>query len=664
MTHTLIQEDYNINTPPNAYDYYYDQYSRNDESRFLVEKRAWKTLKQNNSSDKYLTDKELEYVALINGFLKNSRYGVEYFTIDYLCEELEVTDRQLRTIRTNTSHIFKTKWRKATRSYKGRLENVYAIRPTEHTVFLLGETNYYKSEYNSFVNNSVKSVKLGSQFPTSYNIDENKNIIRSRANFSNVKNSNSQNLGTELGETKYLVAKGSCVNSQDNQQATEYVETPNEPQVVETTSPKAATVRLIRTKAPRPSNKRKTRTNAEQKQLRAANVPATKPAPKIVRNGFLGGGKRLSEIQPYLTDELCETLRSKSGKLFTNKAIREITKAIAASEKGSQAFFYHINGVVSYMIPALIREKRDPNKIGSESYYTKAGMTAEDKLLHEREKYLNETENSGIHARCDYTQYRARIAGQFPTNLAYTLLTNMVEVKREENVLKITMHKLVPLSEKYVQLLLKHAKGIGGYAGVNELEFVGIASNSNPSLLVGYPQETIQYAGQSDPNTESGQSLDPKILDKLMPPFFYTSALRQEGVDDVVQFLLSQATPSHEWPLDPGQSTSLTAEERIEEIVREKIYRCLHKEVPYNVQQENKLLKVATDRQGRQGVVIHQEILVKTKSHKELVNGSGGRTLERIRESAVQDLQKLFQCPVNLILHVKHVKSRSRDWSI
>lgn len=177
-------------------------------------------------------------------------------------------------------------------------------------------------------------------------------------------------------------------------------------------------------------------------------------------------------------------------------------------------------------------------------------------------------------------------------------------------------------------------------------------------------QETIQYAGQSDPNTESGQSLDPKILDKLMPPFFYTSALRQEGVDDVVQFLLSQATPSHEWPLDPGQSTSLTAEERIEEIVREKIYRCLHKEVPYNVQQENKLLKVATDRQGRQGVVIHQEILVKTKSHKELVNGSGGRTLERIRESAVQDLQKLFQCPVNLILHVKHVKSRSRDWSI
>lgn len=320
--------------------------------------------------------------------------------------------------------------------------------------------------------------KISSPINNNKNIS-NRNIIRSRANFSNVKNSNSQNLGTEPEKAKNLVAKGSCINSQANQQAPESFKTPQELQVVETTSPKAATVTPIRTKAQRPSNKRRTRSNAEQKQIRAANVPATKTAPKVVSNGFLAGGKRLSEIQPYLTDELCEKLRSKSGKLFTNKAIREITKAIAASDKGSQAFFYHINGVVSYLIPALIREKRDPNKIGSESYYTTAGMTAEDKLLHEREKYLNETENSGIHARCDYTQYRARIAGQFPVNLAYALLTNMVEVKKQEHVLKVTMHKLVPLSKNYVQLLLKHAKGIGGYAGVSGLEFVGIASNSN-----------------------------------------------------------------------------------------------------------------------------------------------------------------------------------------
>lgn len=460
---------------PNASEYYYDKYSRDDESKFIITKRSWKSIKQNNSSGKYLTDKELEYVSLINGFLKNAFYGVEYFTLEFLCSELGITERHLRRIRKNTSHIFKTKWRKITPSHKGLLKKVYAVRPTEHTVFLLGETNYYKSKYNSFVNNSVKSVKLGHQCPTSIYKDEKNINIRSRANFLNAKNSKPETLNTELEENQTLVAKGKSGGSLANIPTTETTETAQEAQVVEIQSPKAATVTPIQTKPSRPRNKRKTKTQAEQKQRKASTVPAT----NIVKNGFLGGSKRISEIQPYLTDELCETLRSKSGKLFTNKAIREITKAIAASKKGSKAVFQHVNGIVAYLTPALIKEKRDPNKIGGEGYYTLAGMTEEDKQLHKQENYLNQVENSGIHARCDYTQFRARIAGQFPINLAYTLLTSMTGVKRQENVLKLTMHKQVPLSQHYKQLLLKHATGVGGYAGVSELEFVVIASNSN-----------------------------------------------------------------------------------------------------------------------------------------------------------------------------------------
>ena len=55
----------------------------------------------------------------------------------------------------------------------------------------------------------------------------------------------------------------------------------------------------------------------------------------------------------------------------------------------------------------------------------------------------------------------------------------MIGIKRQENVLKLTMHKQVSLSQHYKQLLLKHATGVGEYAGVSELEFVGIVSNSN-----------------------------------------------------------------------------------------------------------------------------------------------------------------------------------------
>ena len=131
-------------TNTNPYEYYYDHYSRDDKSKFILEKRIWERIKQYNSSDKYLTDKELEYIALINGFLKTSVHGVEYFSLEYLCRDLNITPRHLRRVRTNTSHIFKTKWKKAVYTYKGRLQNVYSITSTEHTGFLLGETSCYE----------------------------------------------------------------------------------------------------------------------------------------------------------------------------------------------------------------------------------------------------------------------------------------------------------------------------------------------------------------------------------------------------------------------------------------------------------------------------------------------------------------------------------------
>ena len=413
----------------------------------------------------------------------------------------------------------------------------YLLKIEYHRLAIVDGTPYnyhYSFELQPAIIEELKDVELWNlkSMPAlmrlSYNNIPNTSnrSIRSRANFSNTKNSNSKTSNTELEETKNLETNGSCVNYQANQQSTESIETPNEPQVVETQNPKAATITPIQTKA-RPANKRKTKTREEQKQRKAANV---------VRNGFLGKGKSLSEIQPYLTDEICKKLRSGSGRDFTNKAIREITKAIAASDKGSKAIFQHVNGIVAYLTPALANEKRDPNKISGEGYYTLAGMTEEDNQLHKQENYLNQIENSGIHARCDYTQFRARIAGQFPINLAYNLLTSMIGVKRQENVLKLTMHKQVPLSQHYKQLLLKHATGVGGYAGVSELEFVVIASNSNirpekalscerqtsgeePRSLVTYPKGISQSTDSAPVRLWEELQLTEGIWDKVCSSF-------------------------------------------------------------------------------------------------------------------------------------------------
>ena len=484
----IKQEQEALNYLPAASEYYYDQYSRNDESRFILEKNSWKSIKQNNSSGKYLTDKELEYVALINGFLKNARFGVEYFTLDFLCRELGITDRQLRTIRNNTSHIFTTKWRKATRSYKGKLENVYAIRPTEHTVFLLGETNYYKSEYNSFANNYVQNVKLGSQLPISIYKDENINNIRSNgANFSN-SNFNSQNTNTELVENSSVVAKGVSLDSSATQPTLEQAETPQEAQAVETTSPTPATVTPIQTKA-RPANKRKTKTREEQKQRKTCHV---------IRNGFLGKGKRLSEVQQYLTDEICEKLRSGSGRAFTNRAIKEITKAIAASEKGAQAFFYHINGLVAYLIPALIREKRCPEKTNSENYYTLAGMSEEDKLWHQHEKYLASVEEEAVRHVNPKNHFRAKLANALEHAKAYELLLAFINAEMGDNRLKITLNKAVELSERELDIVLFQARAVFNKHSVNgdgqyveSVEYVVNAANSNFRELEKEPEPEL-----------------------------------------------------------------------------------------------------------------------------------------------------------------------------
>ena len=58
--------------------------------------------------------------------------------------------------------------------------------------------------------------------------------------------------------------------------------------------------------------------------------------------------------------------------------------------------------------------------------------------------------------------------------------------------------------------------------------------------------------------------------------------------------------------------------------------------------------------------MIQQELIVQTKSHQRLVNGHNGLTLQRIQESAQRDLERLFQCDVHLVLHVKFNKSKNR----
>jgi len=151
-----------------------------------------------------------------------------------------------------------------------------------------------------------------------------------------------------------------------------------------------------------------------------------------------------------------------------------------------------------------------------------------------------------------------------------------------------------------------------------------------------------------------------EMLEDAAPSFFYTNAKDNEGVDDIVRHLMTTATPSKQWPLAEDHVTEMSNLERVEEVIREKLYRCLHREVPHQVTQINRIFQPIKEEETGEtkAIRIDQALVVRTKSHLRLVMGSRGRTLERIKESAERDLADMFGCDVLLDLRVKHTRSK------
>ena len=158
---------------------------------------------------------------------------------------------------------------------------------------------------------------------------------------------------------------------------------------------------------------------------------------------------------------------------------------------------------------------------------------------------------------------------------------------------------------------------------------------------------------------------DIELFAAITPEFLFTSAIDEEdeGIDDILNLLLDRATPTQEWIVDSESSTMMSPVEQVEEILREKIYRCLHREVPHAVLQQNRMFKMMEQKAGKSSrskvLCIHQDLVVRTKSHKKLVLGSGGKTLERIRSTALGDLEDAFDCRVELTLNVTVNKSNN-----
>ena len=132
------------------------------------------------------------------------------------------------------------------------------------------------------------------------------------------------------------------------------------------------------------------------------------------------------------------------------------------------------------------------------------------------------------------------------------------------------------------------------------------------------------------------------------------SAVKNDGIDALQDELIKLAQPSeHFFPED----TLTDQPERVivSEIVREKMLRLLDKEIPHGVAVAVEKMR---ERSDKDLIDIETTIYCERESHKGIIIGKKGATLKRISTYARQDMEKFFDCQINLQCWVK-VKD---DW--
>lgn len=132
------------------------------------------------------------------------------------------------------------------------------------------------------------------------------------------------------------------------------------------------------------------------------------------------------------------------------------------------------------------------------------------------------------------------------------------------------------------------------------------------------------------------------------------SAQNGRNLDAVEQSLL-RYLPKQQWLFPEEQITTASMRFIAAETIREKLFRYLHQELPYE-------LGVIIERYVEEGnlIIIDATIMVERPSQKGIVIGKGGKTLKLVGQRAREDLEKILEQKVLLRTWVK-VKENWRD---
>jgi GTPase len=129
---------------------------------------------------------------------------------------------------------------------------------------------------------------------------------------------------------------------------------------------------------------------------------------------------------------------------------------------------------------------------------------------------------------------------------------------------------------------------------------------------------------------------------------FMVSALSGDGVADL-RHTLAERVPSGPFHYPEDQMSDAPMRHLAAEITREKIFRQLHQELPYQSTVETDSWTERKDKSVR----IEQTIFVERESQRKIVLGKGGASIKAIGAESRKEIAEIVGQPVHLFLFVK-----------
>ena len=86
----------------------------------------------------------------------------------------------------------------------------------------------------------------------------------------------------------------------------------------------------------------------------------------------------------------------------------------------------------------------------------------------------------------------------------------------------------------------------------------------------------------------------------------------------------------------------------INELLRETIFKYLHKEIPYNIIVEIKDYRILKNKD----IKIKQKILINENRYKKIILGKKGEMIKKIREDCRKKISKMFKRKIHLYLEI------------